>query len=198
MAGLGGLANIPEFFLDSQPQFLETSTMTNRPSDRIENAVLANVSDVVYVPVAESDLPAAESAGEAQLESTLRISFEAEPLEDGMNHPAEEIIGAALQSSTEPCLLGWLRAFSLDVTQPSFAACVLRCLGRLAEPGTSRWRAELVRAALAIEELEIRDAVVQAVESWKDPELIDLLESHSEPVTWLQDYARDVFDDLSQ
>ncbi len=172
--------------------------MTNRPSDRIENAVLANVSDVVHVPVAESDLPAAESAGEAQLESTLRISFEAEPLEDGMNHLAEEIIGAVLQSSTEPCLLGWLRAFSLDVTQPSFAASVLRCLGRLKEPGTSRWRAELVGAALAIEELEIRDAVVQAVESWKDPGLIDLLESHSEPVTWLRDYARDVFDDLSQ
>ena len=172
--------------------------MTNRPSDRIENAVLANVSDVVHVPVAESDLPAAESAGEAQLESTLRISFEAEPLEDGMNHLAEEIIGAVLQSSTEPCLLGWLRAFSPDVTQPSFAASVLRCLGRLAEPGTSRWRAELVGAALAIEELEIRDAVVQAAESWKDPELIDLLESHSEPVTWLRDYARDVFDDLSQ
>jgi hypothetical protein len=126
--------------------------MTNRPSDRIENAVLANVSDVVHVPVAESDLPAAESAGEAQLESTLRISFEAEPLEDGMNHLAEEIIGAVLQSSTEPCLLGWLRAFSPDVTQPSFAASVLRCLGRLAEPGTSRWRAELVGAALAIEE----------------------------------------------
>ena len=115
-----------------------------------------------------------------------------------MNHLAEEIIGAVLQSSTEPCLLGWLRAFSPDVTQPSFAASVLRCLGRLAEPGTSRWRAELVGAALASEELEIRDAVVQAVESWKDPELIDLLESHSEPVTWLRDYARDVFDDLSQ
>ena len=172
--------------------------MTNRPSDRIENAVLANVSDVVHVPVAESDLPAAESAGEAQLESTLRISFEAEPLEDGMNHLAEEIIGAVLQSSTEPCLLGWLRAFSPDVTQPSFAASVLRCLGRLAEPGTSRWRAELVGAALAIEELEIRDAVVQAAESWGDSGLADVLESHSEPVTWLRDYARDVIADLSQ
>lgn len=137
-----------------------------------------------------------ENRSRTRLISALHSSFEADPLEDGMYHPAEEIIIEALHSEENHLVLEWLRTECLDVARPSFAASVLRCLGRQTEPGTNSWRAELVGAALAIKDVEIRDAAVQAVESWEDPELLDLLESHSESVTWLRDYIHDVFDDL--
>lgn len=140
----------------------------------------------------------AESPVKAQLNSALRESFEAEPLEDGMKHAAEEIIEQAIQSGEGQSVLGWLREFCLDATQPSFAASVLRCLGRQVDLGTESWRASLVREGLAMIDIEIRDAAVQAAESWGESDLADVLESHSEPVTWLHNYIRDVIDDLGQ
>lgn len=154
--------------------------------------------DVSFVGQPDVRQSVDENRSRARLISALHSSFEADPLEDGMYHPAEEIIVEALHSEENLHVLEWLRAVCLDAARPSFAASVLRCLGRQTEPGTNSWRAELVGAALAINDLEIRDAAVQAVESWEDPELIDLLESHSEPVTWLRDYIHDVIDDLRQ
>ena len=172
--------------------------MTNRQIDRDRNAEIDSGSDVVYVSVVESESPSAEGVGEAQLESTLHASVEADPLEDGTGHPAETIIDQVLQSGEGPSALGWLRGFCLDAAQPSFAASVLRCLGRLTGPGTTNWRVELVRDGLAIDDVEIRDAAVQAAEAWGDLGMVDVLESHREPVTWLQDYIRDVIDDLAR
>ena len=140
----------------------------------------------------------AGSPARARLDSDLRASFEAEPLEDGMSHPAEKIIDQVLQSGEGQSVLRWLREFCLNAAQPSFAASVLLCLGRQTHLGTSSWRAELVNDGLAMEDVEIRDAAVQAAESWEDQVLIDVLESHSELVTWLQDYIRDVINDLRQ
>ncbi len=113
-----------------------------------------------------------------------------------MGHPAEDIIDQVLQSGEGASILKWLREFCLDTTQPNFAASVLRCLGRQIEPGTDDWRTGLVRDGLALSDLEIRDAAVQAAESWGDSGLVDVLESHFEPVIWLKDYIHDVIDDL--
>ena len=131
-----------------------------------------------------------------RLEVELRASFEADPLEDGIIHPAEEIISEALQKDNDKDVLEWLRSLSLNAAQSSFAASVLRCLGRHSDPGTDQWRAELVRDGLAVNDIEIRDAAVQAAESWGDPGLIEVLESHSDPQTWLRDYIHDVINDL--
>lgn len=138
----------------------------------------------------------AESPGRERLDSALSASFDAEPLENGVDHPAEKIIEQALRSEEGHNVPEWLRAFSLDSAQPSFAASVLRCLGRQLDPGTGEWRAELVREALLMEDAEIRDAAVQAAESWEDAGLVDVLASHSEPVKWLQSYIFEVIDDL--
>ena len=94
--------------------------------------------------------------------------------------------------------LSGLRALSLDTTHPSFAASVLRCLGRQTPPGTGSWRAGLVRDGLAMEDVEIRDAAVQAAELWGDPNLLNVLEAHSESEAWLRDYIRDVIDDIGE
>ena len=139
-----------------------------------------------------------EERKQARLANKLHVAFETQPLEDGMHHQAEDIIEQALQSGEDERILEWLRDFSLDATQPVFAASVLRFLGRQEYPGTSSWRSELVRDALALDDVEIRDAAVQAAELWGDSEILLVLKSHSEPEPWLRDYICDVIDDLGK
>ncbi len=139
-----------------------------------------------------------EDREQARLAVELRATFEADPLEDGMDHPAEQILSKALRSTEDQPVLKWLRNFSLDAAHPSFAASVLRCLGRQTYPGTGSWRAGLVRDGLTMDDVEIRDAAVQAAELWGGPDMQNVLESHSEPEPWLRNYIRDVIDDLDE
>ena len=149
------------------------------------------------------DAPSTNPPGDIQAwvykaDMELHAAFETEPLEDGMYHKAEDIIGQVLQAGKDARILEWLRDFSLDDTQPVFAASVLRCLGRQEHLGTSSWRSELVRDALALDDVEIRDAAVQAAELWDDREILPVLKSHSEPEPWLRDYIFDVINDLGE
>ncbi len=139
-----------------------------------------------------------EDCKQMRLANKLHAAFETESLEDGMYHKAEDIIELALQSGEDARILEWLRDFSLDTAQPVFTASVLRCLGRQEHLGTSSWRSELVRDALALDDVEIRDAAVQAAELWGDHEILPVLKSHSEPESWLRDYIFDVIDDLGE
>ena len=132
-----------------------------------------------------------------QLEARLMGAFEDTPLEDGINHPAELIIDEALRSVDGQCVFGRLKSLSVDGGRPELAASVLRCLGRR-RPGTSAWRAEIVRLALAADDIEMRDAAVQAAESWGGPEMLETLESHTEAVPWLHAYIEDVVEDLGE
>lgn len=133
----------------------------------------------------------------ARLEIALHAAFESDPLEDGFHHPAEEIIATALVSAGVPEILVWLKGFVLDTEQLGHAASVLRCLGRQHRPGTERWRIELVRDALAAEDVEIRDAAVQTAELWADAGMSDVLRNHDESVPWLADYIEEVVEDIA-
>ena len=138
---------------------------------------------------------AIEGPEKERLEFGLKAAFDAEPLENGINHPAEQIIGDALRSGDRLHILAWLRALSVDVEHPGLSASVLRCLSR-SRPGTSVWRAGVVRAALGAGDVEMRDAAVQAAESWGGAEMRDVLRGHVEGVSWLRAYIQDVVDDL--
>lgn len=143
-----------------------------------------------------------EDAGGIQervrIETQLRSAFETDPLEDGMDHPAEHIIAEALQSNQHEAALAWLKEFSLNAEQPSFAASVLRCLGRVNHIGTALWRTELVRQGLAADNVEIRDAAAQAAESWDDSKMLHVLETHSDTEPWLQAYIQDIIEHLRE
>jgi len=154
--------------------------------------------DEVCVELAIEQKSAIPDPRRAQLAARLSAAFEADPLEDGMDHPAEEIIGVALHSVRSELVLDWFEEFAMDKARPSFAASVLRCLGRQACPGTASWRAKLIRGALALDDVEGRDAAVQAAELWGDREVVDVLRSHREPEPWLRGYIRDVTDDLCE
>lgn len=131
-----------------------------------------------------------------RLRDRLRAALDAEPLEDGMDHPAESVIVAALDSENPDAVLRWIRSFCLDSSNPVFAAAVFVCVARQPGVGTARWREELVRGGLAVDEVEVRDAAMQAAEYWADPGLLDVLSAHSEPAGWLDEYRRGVMDDL--
>lgn len=133
-----------------------------------------------------------ECREQKRLEDKLRAAFDNVPLEDGMHHPAEGIIADALTGTENSDVLTWLKAFSLDSTRASLAASVLRCLGRQEHPGTERWRAGLVRDGLVARDVEIRDAAVQAAESWGDRGIRTILLAHSEPEPWLAQYVTEV------
>ena len=128
----------------------------------------------------------------------LRASFEVDSVEDGMHHPAEEIIAEALRSVKEQRVLESLRTFCTDASQPSFAASVLRCLGRHSTVGAVSWRMDLVRDALTMHSVEVRDAAVQAAETWGDSDLVEVLRSHSDQEPWLRQYILDVIEDLGR
>lgn len=137
--------------------------------------------------------------GLSHLRNSLYTSFEAEPLEDGIDHPAEEIIGDAIRSTDNARVLDWLFAASLDAEHPTFSASILRCLGRQRCPGTDSWRTELVQKALSIDDVEIRDAALQAAELWGGLSIRETLKIkvQTEPLPWLQNYMRVVIEDLN-
>ena len=139
----------------------------------------------------------AEERERGRLANKLHAEFEAEVLQDGEHHPAEDLIQEALRTSQERVVLQWFETWAVDASQPSFAASVLRCLGRQERFGTDSWRTELIRKALSVDDVDIRDAAVQAVESWEDQELIQVLMGHDEPEHWLKDYIQGVICDLT-
>ena len=109
-----------------------------------------------------------------------------------MDHPAEGVILAALDSEDPNTVLRWIRNFCFDSSNPAFAAAVFVCVARQPGVGTAEWREQLVRDGLAVDEVEVRDAAMQAAEYWADPGFLHVLSAHSEPVGWLDEYRRSV------
>ena len=82
---------------------------------------------------------------QVDFERQLWTAFNAEPLEDGITHPAERIIEEFVRREEDA--EEWLAELAVDDTSPAFAASVLRCLSRVAGIGSTNWRASLVRDA---------------------------------------------------
>ncbi len=139
----------------------------------------------------------ADAIGRSRLAARLKASFEVDPVEDGVQHPAEDIVSETFESAEAKYILDWLESFCLDSSSPSFAASILRCLGRDQDIGTASWRVRLVRNGLTMQSVEIRDAAVQAAESWGDLDLLEVLNSHADSEPWLQQYVCAVIEDLT-
>ncbi len=133
-----------------------------------------------------------------RLRDGLAAAFESAPLEDGMDHPAERVIAMALDSEDPDAVLRWIRSICLDPARPAFAADVFLCVARQPGVGSPEWREGLVRGGLAADDVEVRDAAMQAAEYWGSSGLRPVLAAHSEPVAWLDEYRRGVTDDLGE
>lgn len=150
-----------------------------------------------YLRISDQD-PPTDPLARAQLERQLQNAFEHEPLEDGILHAAEDIIREALQSPHRRDVLEWVRSFALDTEDPVFAASTLRCLARVRSLGVPDWRAKLVQAGLMMDNIQMRDAAIQAAETWGDKEMLGVLQAHAESNSWLRSYVEDVISDLSE
>ncbi len=168
------------------------------------NLVVGPVNRVFFeTPLSESLFPAvidrvcfeADPRENQQREFKLIVALEETSLEDGISHPAELIFDEALRLVDVERVLVWLRTLVMDSGRPFLASSVLRCLGRR-RPGTSAWRAGIVRAALSSDDVEMRDAAVQAAELWGGLEVREVLKSHSEVTPWLRSYIDEVVEDL--
>lgn len=134
-----------------------------------------------------------KSARSRRLQQQLWSRLDAEPLEDGVTHSAEEVVAKAL---VEPGGLAAFTQFFEAEPNPEFAASMLRLAGRVGLPADRDTRGELVGIALNSTSIALREAAVEAIEQWEDVKLMPLLAAHTEPAAWLKTYIEDVIADL--
>jgi hypothetical protein len=130
-----------------------------------------------------------------EMKQELYSSFQYDPVEDGYIHPAEKLLEAMLRYHRKEAK-AWLSETILKPSKVTWAAFTLRCLARVEGDGDVQWRKELIKEALKHTDLELRDAAIQAIETWKNPELVPILRNHKETVAWLRDYAAEVVSEL--
>lgn len=125
----------------------------------------------------------------------IRDMLASELFENGVSHPLEGSIRNALRSDRRA--RDWIRAAVLETFKDSFAADLLRCIGRMDYQLVAGWGIELAEAALASQSVELRDASLQALESWGRPSLV-ALRAHlgREQTNWLRAYTDQVIRDL--
>lgn len=141
----------------------------------------------------ESNLAA--DAAEADFRRRLLAALVAQPVEDGMWHPAEDVLRWAVGSF--PVEAGrWVSDVHLDLSdKPDVAAGLMQCLARLAFSDVGTWGPRLVKNGLRHRDVAVREATVIAIESWGQPGLLELLRAHREPEAWLADYVEQVLRD---
>ncbi len=121
----------------------------------------------------------------------LQASLDAEPFTDGMIHPAERLIAAALAADPAGAP-GWIEGAYREyaASNAALAADLLRCIIARGRAALGECGVALVREAFGHPSLLIRDAALAAVEEWDDPDLRAALQPDREPEPWLADYMR--------
>lgn len=127
-------------------------------------------------------------------EFELLNSIENDPVIDGFTHKGETILGKLLHEKYGDVRFHLERLLFGD-ENVKIRSSVLLLLGRL-NPIDADWRAYIIKKALTFEDIEMRDAAIQAAELWEDFEMLDVLRRHEELVPWLKDYKERVIEDL--
>jgi len=134
------------------------------------------------------------------LRRDLPMLIESEPLEDGVSHPIEQRLEDELTNNPSGAPEMIQRLFDEWSERPSFAAVLLRCLGRRHSSIVGEWGLSLASNALSHRDVEVRDAAVSALELWGGDGARQALQGRveQEPVSWLARYMKQVITDLSE
>lgn len=118
--------------------------------------------------------------------SIIEGLFRSHSFETGMHHPAEDILTAAWKYDREGIVPEVARILAKH--KGGFAADLLRCLGRVQAAAADglKW----VEDALKEPSYDWRDAAFYALEHWDTPEGWRILQAHTEPDPYLDDYKR--------
>ncbi len=128
---------------------------------------------------------------ESESLDAIHRAIERQPVEDGDSHPAEELVADHIERFDG----GGLVEHALSGDGSTHAPELIRLMGRTPEIAPDLRRL-IVGRGLASGDLAVRDASIQAVETWEDPSLIALIRAHRDPVGWLAEYAEMVVRDL--
>jgi hypothetical protein len=117
---------------------------------------------------------------------SLISGIDAEPVQDGVTHPAEAAVDEFIRKHGS-----WSALSNLQALDGGRAASLLRLLGRSSKvEGIARLVA--IAIGLASSSVEVRDAAAQAAELWEDPASVPLLLKHRESTPWLAAYIERV------
>ncbi len=123
----------------------------------------------------------------------LTREIDAEPVEDGVTHPAEPALGEFLARYGAGRLYRELFESGLGNGR---IADLLRLLGRIQVRRAEEFE-PILRTALASPSLDVRDAAVHVIELWENPRASELLRTHHEPLPWLADHIARVLRGLA-
>lgn len=132
--------------------------------------------------------------------SELMSALRTEHIEDGMSHPAEDIVQSAFEKSPDAASQ-WTQSLFVDnyYKRPAITGAILRLLGRLPYSLVGSTGILLTIGGLIHQEVQVRDSAVRALESWGGLSSRIVLENHvnRESVPRLAKYIRQVIIDLS-
>ena len=130
-----------------------------------------------------------------QRSAQLHRALTAEPVEDGRRHPCEDALFEAADDLGAEVDVWCIRLIA-DARGDADRASLIRLFGRVGVPKRLDARRVILQRALAAASVEVRDAALQAAESWADAALVPVLRDHREPIAWLEDYRTQVIEDL--
>jgi hypothetical protein len=136
-----------------------------------------------------------------RFEQHLYTSFENEPIEDGVSHPAEQIIQENLEKypTLAPVWLEDIFNRNLKINS-TISEGILRCIGRLNFERTADWKINLVKIGLESALVGIRESALRALERWGGEKATELIRLHilHETNKWLKNYANAILSDLTE
>ena len=132
------------------------------------------------------------------LKRRLRNSISEEPIEEGVSHPAEQILMDALTNHPREAS-GWIsQIYQTHFSEGyAFSSGILRCIGRLNAESVSQFGLPMVRQGLKHPHSEVRDSAVRALEHWGGSGAIEILSTHVDEEAWINDYIARVIKDLT-
>lgn len=116
--------------------------------------------------------------------AAINALIDDEAVEDGYTHSAESALREHIEHYGAVALID--HAFMTE--SPIRAADLVRLLGRIPEVEIEL-RRKIVERGLASPHAAVRDAALQAAETWEDRSLVALLRDHRDAVPWLSQYA---------
>jgi len=168
----------------SRPQFvLEAGSIGEGPEARAVKETMLKLRKEMTEPSIVSN------EAESDFRSILG-QIDAEPVEDGKRHPAETAMASFAKIHGTAALPMFAASWS-PLVGDSRKAALLRLLGRCPLL-TARERKALLVSGLESDDVEVRDAAVQAAELWEDAAAAALLRAHRETVPWLAAYIEQV------
>lgn len=119
--------------------------------------------------------------------SKVLSAIDQEPVEDGFEHQAEKILAEGISEQRDEVIM-WLKLLATEENDSYVLASVIKCMGRIIENECPEWGYEVLLRALKHPDVEVRDAAAQSLELLGTPTAMELLNNHSETVSWLKDY----------